>query len=171
MFEPYRKKRETKQIAYEISCAQETDLPDIANITIERDGGDYQKLIIGLQQHLVDESSHLFVAKVGDKVVGFGKSRLISGEEYEYEGWYLLGLIVLRKYRGYGIGSALTKRRIEELKSITNLIYYFVNSSNRVSIELHDQFGFKKLAEPFEFPNVVFESGHGCLFTLTTNDL
>lgn len=127
--------------------------------------------VAGLQQYLRNASAQLYVAKVGEEVVGFAKSRKYSGEEYQYEGWYLTGVIVKPNYRGCSIGRALTKTRIDGLREVTEKIYYFVNSNNRVSIELHTHFGFKPIVEPFEFPNVVFESGHGCLYILSTNDL
>ncbi len=171
MFEDYRSQRRSRNVEFQIKYGQNIDLPELANITIEREGGEYPKVVAGLQQYLLTESAHLFVAKVRDEVVGFGKSRIFSGEEYLYQGWYLSGVIVKPKYRGCGIGRALTEKRIIALSEVTKSIYYFVNSSNRVSIELHAHLGFKLVVEPFEFPNVVFESGHGCLYVLSTNDL
>lgn len=171
MFEPYRGKRGSRQIAFQISRAQNIDLPDLANITIEREGGEYQKVVGGFQQYLSTESAQLFVAKVDNEIVGFGKSRLFTGEEYLYEGWYLSGVIVKPKYRGCGIGRALTEKRVNVLREFAKSIYYFVNSNNRVSIDLHAKLGFKLVVEPFEFPNVKFDPGHGCLYVLSANDL
>lgn len=171
MFEPYRKKRNSRNIAYQIACAQTIDLPNLANIVIEREGGEYQKIVEQFQQYLLTESAQLFIAKVDGEIVGFGKSRLFTGGEYQYEGWYLSGVIVKSKFRGCGIGRALTEKRVEALQEVTKSIYYFVNSTNKVSVELHAHLGFKLLVKPFEFPNVVFESGHGCLYVLSTNDL
>ncbi len=171
MFEPYRRKRENRKITCQVSHAQDADLPDMANLIVDREGGEHQETIKGLHRYLSGELAHLFVAKVGDEVVGFGKSRKFSGKDVQYEGWYLSGVMVKPEYRGLGIGNALTEKRIMALKAITRKIYYFVNSNNRVSIELHDKFGFRLLVEPFEFPDVVFKSGHGCLYCLSTDDL
>ncbi len=168
MFEQYRKNRPKKQIAYQLAWAQDVDLQQIARISIARDGGEAYQVAAGLQRYLQGDTAHLFIARVGEEVAGFGKSRLFLGDEYAYEGWYLSGLIVKPEYRGCGLGRALTKRRIDELRGITPNIYYFVNSSNRVSIELHEGFGFKLLLEPFDFPRVEFTDGHGCLFALST---
>jgi len=42
--------------------------------------------------------------------------------------------------------------------------YYFANAQNRVSIELHEQFGFMELTQDFTYPGVTFEGGIGILF-------
>ncbi len=86
MFEPYRKTRERKETDYKIAKAQDIDLSGIENITIEKEGREFQKEIVGLQQYLLDESTKLFVAKVGEEVVRFGKSHLFIGKEINMKG-------------------------------------------------------------------------------------
>ncbi len=168
MFEPYRSDRRRGRRVFHVSRAGEIDLPAVARLSVAREGGDYQQALGGLQEYLEGDHAQLFVAMAGAELVGFGKSRVFAEPGLQYPGWYLSGVIVTPAWRGCGIGSALTRRRIAALREITDVIYYCVNSANRVSIELHAHFGFKLLAEPFALPDMLFASGHGCLYALPT---
>src|SRR6185436_7032761 len=77
------------------------------------------------------------------------------------QGWYLMGVIVHPSWRRRGIAAALTRRRLDWIGNGAKQAYYFVNSLNRASIDLHLRFGFQLLCKDFLFPGATF-SGGGC---------
>ena len=171
MFEPFKTYRQKAEIAFQINEADESHIDDILEITLQRESGDIEKFRAELNTYFKNQKSKIYVAIANNKVVGFAKSKFYSGKSYTYEGWYLSGIIVKSEYRGAGIGRALTNERIRNLKPVADKIYYFANSNNKVSIKLHDSFGFQKVAQSFSFPGVKFSNGRGCLYELSTNDL
>ena len=44
--------------------------------------------------------------------------------------------------------------------------FYFANSTNRASIDLHEQFGFREMMRDFRYPHCTFRNGIGILFRL-----
>lgn len=80
----------------------------------------------------------LFVAEVEGKIVGVAKV-LIEKKRGELERLYLL-----RKYRGFGIGKALTKFRVDYLKKKgVKWIDTYIYVKNKKSLKLHEDLGFK----------------------------
>jgi ribosomal protein S18 acetylase RimI-like enzyme len=78
----------------------------------------------------------------------------------------LSGVIVRFDLRRRGIARQLTALRIEDLRTATDELFYFVNARNRASIDLHASFGFEELTRDFDFPGATFEGGEGILFGL-----
>jgi len=110
---------------------------------------------------------NLCVAQAGDDVVGYGRLRLHRSPRFDPPGYYLAGLVVDPAWRRHGIGTMLTRCRIEAAWAAgADIVYYFANSRNEASIAMHRGFGFTELRRPFEFPGVGFEGGVGVLFGL-----
>jgi len=149
------------------------DADAIGRISAEREGGDTQTHCAAVRQSLEDlgndRSRLVLVAEFGRRVVGFGKARSI-GERPKVElretpeGWYLTGVVVAPQYRRRGIGTRLTADRLRWIAERSDMAYYFANARNRVSIALHEAFGFEEVARGTEFAGVSFVGGEGVLF-------
>jgi ribosomal protein S18 acetylase RimI-like enzyme len=111
---------------------------------------------------------NLYVAQAGGVVVGYGRLRLHQAPRFDPSGYYLGGVVVDPVWRRRGIGTSLTRCRIEAAWAAgAEIVYYFANARNEASIGMHRAFGFVELRRPFEFPGVTFEGGVGVLFGLT----
>jgi ribosomal protein S18 acetylase RimI-like enzyme len=112
------------------------------------------------------------VGLVEDEVAGYGLAGRFdppadAPANHAPAGWYLQGLIVRPESRRLGLGAELTRGRLEWLAGRTQQAYYFANSLNRASIELHAGFGFEELSRDFWYPDVTFTGGQGVLFRAT----
>ena len=161
-----------------IAPAAPRDIDAVARLTFEREGGSYDHVRERAERWLAasasaDGSNLFLVARVDRFVAGYGRAGLVRGRnDHEYdvpEGWYLGGLVVDQAWRRRGIGRALTRHRLDQIigRGVTEA-YYFVNSINRASIDLHAAFGFVEIRRDFRFPGVNFSAGGtGVLFRAT----
>jgi len=113
----------------------------------------------------------VLVARVASDVVGFCRAEFVSRKPPPYEnvppGWYLIGLIVDAAHRRRGIGLELTRARLTWIREHTGMgeAYYFANSVNLATIDLHARAGFREIVRGFTFPRVTFTGGGvGILF-------
>jgi aminoglycoside 6'-N-acetyltransferase I len=111
----------------------------------------------------------VFVAEADGVVVGFGRAEWLDAPDTGSDrstppGWYLSGLVVEASFRRRGIGSALTRARLEWLRQRTDRVFYVANASNAASIRMHERMGFREIARGIEAPGVTFADGEGTLF-------
>lgn len=98
------------------------------------------------------ESNILFIAlDPSENVIGYGRvlkydfdvNGSLYGSSKLPAGWYLRGLFLDNLYRGVGLSSLLTQRRISWIKEKGgNSVFCFINNSNKASIKFHEKFGF-----------------------------
>jgi ribosomal protein S18 acetylase RimI-like enzyme len=117
------------------------------------------------------ESSLMLVARIAQSVAGYGRVTFTKkptepGFECVPEGWYLSGVIVGEAFRRQGIARELTRQRLNWISERADEAFYFANSSNRASIDLHEQFGFREVMRDFRYPHCTFTNGIGILFRL-----
>jgi ribosomal protein S18 acetylase RimI-like enzyme len=105
----------------------------------------------------------LLMADVGGEVVGYGAADRLSHETIPL-GWYLGGLIVAPAVRRRGIGARLTSDRLSWIAARAPEALYFVNETNRASIDLHARLGFVEVVRDVRVPGVTFTGGVGLLF-------
>lgn len=151
------------------------DADAIGRISAGREGGvvseHSQSFTRELRETVAQGSSMVLVAEAGDQVVGFGRARYFDREPGSSEGkapvgWYLTGVVVDPRFRRCGVGDRLTAERLKWISERSGSAYYFANSGNRVSIVLHERFGFTEVARGPEFCGVTFTGGEGVLFEL-----
>ena len=151
------------------------DAEAIGRISAEREGGVVSEHSQGFIRELRDTvargSSMVLVAEAGGEVIGFGRARHFDKESGSSEGkapvgWYLTGVVVDPRFRRCGVGDRLTAERLKWISERSGSAYYFANSGNRVSIALHERFGFTEVARGPEFCGVTFTGGEGVLFEL-----
>lgn len=108
----------------------------------------------------------LIVAEVDGEIAGFARSFLILNNKKRDVpfGWYLMGVIVDKQFRRMGVGELLTKARLEKIKASGKKAYYFANSQNQSSIDLHVPFGFKEVKRGPDFLGIKMDGGEGILF-------
>jgi len=117
------------------------------------------------------ETNLILVAQIQTDVIAFTKAAYTSfdpPEPHVPRGWYLTGIIVDPQHRRRGIGAALTESRLQWISERAREVFYFANSLNRVSIELHQHFGFQEICRDFKYPGATFSGGGGgVLFRLS----
>jgi ribosomal protein S18 acetylase RimI-like enzyme len=141
-------------------------------MSAQRNGGPLEKFLEGARRQFESDSKQgnlTAVAECDGVVAGFGRSRWVEAiTDCRYSvpgGWYLLGVIVTPEMRRRGIATALTRYRLEWIGRRANEAFYFANSLNGASIDLHAKLGFIEIQRPFAFPDASFSGGGvGVLF-------
>lgn len=168
MYEEFKEERNPvrKDLKFEVGRARALDLDQIVTLFSRQNPSvDQKKIRTGLIKELGSgsDSLKLFVAHHQGEIIGFSRLDWLEAQDGP-AGWYLLGLVVSKDFRGRGVGLALTKARMQSL-SAGEKIYYFANAKNRASIVLHEHLGFVKIKDLPRFDKVEFEGGRGCLFS------
>jgi ribosomal protein S18 acetylase RimI-like enzyme len=154
------------------------DLPQVARIIAERDGGDaeayLERLARDLEQIVEPPQKSLWVATLGPQVIAQARAGLFTPPEdsppdVAPAGWYLLGVIVDPALRRRRVGDALTRARLEWIAHRSSCAYYFAAGINRATIDLHAKFGFVEVTRNFSFPGATFTGGPGVLFKCLLN--
>jgi ribosomal protein S18 acetylase RimI-like enzyme len=155
----------------EIRRAESPDAAGISRIIHERSGGEIEAIEERISREIETSrpEEHLLLVAIVDTVLaGFARASYFlplpdHPPNVAPRGWYLTGLIVGTAHRRRGIGHALTSRRLEYLGTCAVEAFYFANSLNRASIDLHAQFGFRELTRDFFVPGASFTGGTGIL--------
>jgi ribosomal protein S18 acetylase RimI-like enzyme len=152
-------------VGVEVGLGAVSDLDGIASIHAGREGVelDVARARIRRELEAMDPVRRLFVAHLEGEVVGYGRVARLECRTLP-AGWYLTGVVVRPDRRRRGIGRSLTRHRIRWLEQRADRIHYFANSQNRVTIALHEWFGFREIARGVSVPACSFEGGEGVLF-------
>ena len=186
LFAPYEPRTEPRSPVdehrdrFRVEPALPADVPAIARIIRDRDGGTIARHQASLESQLADGGPddsrrwHILAARDGERdgrVVAYGRSHYFvppadapGSPPQSPEGWYLAGLVVEPACRRCGLGHALTRRRLEWLAGRTREVYYFASARNGATIDLHRRLGFVEVTRDFHFPGVEFTGGVGILF-------
>ena len=113
----------------------------------------------GLRENLV-----IFkIAMINDSVIGFGRLIFHNSKERpdvinSPTGWWIMGVVVTKKYRGNGVGKQIFGHlESETMRLGGSELYSFINADNLVSKSLHHKLGFDEIAKGSSFLNVKFE--------------
>jgi ribosomal protein S18 acetylase RimI-like enzyme len=156
-----------------LAPAMENDVAGIARLMHERDAVALDVAEERTRQWVETPRGErlLLVARADGQVAGYGRVLRIEGTasadgaEPPPAGWYLMGVIVDPAIRRRGIGLALTRERLRWIALRSREAFFFANSINRASIDLHNRVGFKEVRRDFEFPGATFNGGGiGILF-------
>lgn len=108
------------------------------------------------------------VAEVGREMAGWAKTHYYGeASGAPPAGHYLGGVNVHPDFQRRGIGSALTRARLEWIWDRAPDAWFVTNAQNTASIALHAQFGFTEVTRASEFHCTTFEGGVGILFRAT----
>ncbi|MFI2754946.1 GNAT family N-acetyltransferase [Cellulomonas sp. P22] len=99
-------------------------------------------------QALVSKVDRLaVVATVDGEVVGVAKTHLFEEPDGDAPaGHYLCGIEVAPQWRRHGLGSRLTRSRLEWIWERSDRAFFFTNEHNSASIGLHRGFGFTPIS-------------------------
>jgi ribosomal protein S18 acetylase RimI-like enzyme len=158
---------------YEVRLAVPADVPAIAALRSHGFGSQPAGQAAVVADELESPGRWLWVAIAQSgtadpaRPVACAGLRLFDIADRPPAGYYLSGVVVDPGHRSHGIGSQLTRTRIDFGWSAgAPALYYFANSGNAASIALHAKLGFREIRRPFQFPGVTFENGVGVLFRL-----
>ncbi|GAA3209039.1 GNAT family N-acetyltransferase [Oerskovia jenensis] len=141
--------------------ATQDDLDAVAEIERRaRRGADREQLVLAL----VDPERVVVVATVDDQVVGWGKTHRWSYADGPAPvGHYLGGVTVDPGFRRGGVGSALTRARMDWVAERAGFVCCVVNATNVASLALHEGLGFREVARAASFHTIRFTGGSGVL--------
>jgi len=171
-FEPHLEKSQRDRAQPPLTCRFRTavaaDADALGAIEAHREGGK-PAVHAEKMRRSIAEPGLLLVAEHDGRVVGFGKARHFepapdAPANVAPRGWYLAGVIVAPEFRQRGVGRQLTEARLAWIAERADQAFYFANARNRVTIELHEPFGFVEVTRDFTFPGASFEGGEGILF-------
>lgn len=162
-----------------IRGAESSDLAALAQIAADREGTPQTTQHKLFEKHLLNQKTHqsmILVADVRDEVVSFGNCAYCKVPDgapanHSPDGCYLTGVIVSPKFRRRKVGHQLTHARLQWIARRASKAYYFASAQNRVTIELHRQFGFVEVTRDFSFPKATFSGGEGILFEIELSSL
>lgn len=83
------------------------------------------------------------MALADGRVIGFGHTKLVEREDHDGDdavppaGWYLSGVTVHPDYRRHGVGTELTRVRLDRLRGVTDVVYYAAEPDNVATLGLH----------------------------------
>lgn len=156
-----------------VRIATLADADAVAALASERHGEPLEVSQAGARKELTSDTygtkGTLFVAVEQEVVLAFARARWVTMEQVEAalrppDGWYLGGVIVAPDHRRRGIGRALTAARLTWLRARGDEAFYLTNRANRVSIALHEEFGFEEHMAHFRHPVAGLEPGEGMLY-------
>ena len=97
----------------------------------------------------------MLVAVTQGEVAGVAKTHLHPNPEGSAPaGHYLGGVVVAPAFRRRGVGSALTRVRLEWIWSRDSVAYFFTNEHNTASIRMHETLNFRPVARFSEIRGV-----------------
>lgn len=133
-----------------IRKAMASDLNACALLISNHESGVVEDWRSRFEQDLANPRRLFLVATVDDSVVAYGHtthhSRTLENEvDAGPNGFFLSGLLVSPGHRRQGLGTLLTIARIDELRLVTDKIYYRSEPDNQATIDMHAHLGFKQV--------------------------
>ena len=116
-----------------------------------------------LLERVAGGTSHLLVAVLEGRVLAYGAVDRLDRFGLP-TGWYLGGVMVSPGVRRRGIGRRLTRERLLWVADRSSEVWYFVNATNRASMDLHAPLGFALVDDDLRVPGLTFVGGRGHLF-------
>ncbi|MGV8907602.1 MAG: GNAT family N-acetyltransferase [Propionicimonas sp.] len=168
LFAAYEPRAHGTSTAVAVELLSRHHLAAVVAIAVQREGGDAAAWLASLEASLSAPDEATFVALIGERVAGYARVGWLAPGTGDPSSaapaaWYLLGLVVDPRLRRQGVGRELTAARLRWLGHRTERIWFFVSSENQASIDLHEEFGFRRAATDLRIPGVSF-TGTGLLY-------
>ncbi|GAA4376987.1 GNAT family N-acetyltransferase [Paeniglutamicibacter cryotolerans] len=102
----------------------------------------------------------VLVAAIQGEIVGVAKTHFHGEPDGKAAaGHYLGGVFVTPDFRRRGIGSTLTRARVDWIWSQSSSAYYFANEHNTASIRMHETLGSRPVGRFSEIHGVTADDG------------
>jgi GNAT superfamily N-acetyltransferase len=158
-------------VKFAIRQAKLDDVDRCVQFSIALLGGDLATWIARFDPDVHEPRRTLLIAESssdGHGVIGYGRVSYFerpagSSPDVAPAGYYLGGVLVDPEARRFGVGRALTVARMEWVRERARELWYFANSRNEASLEMHKELGFEEVSRRFTFPGVTFDGGEGVL--------
>lgn len=133
-----------------IRKATPSDLDACALLISNHVSGEFEEWRSRFEQDLANPRRLFLVATIDDSVVAYGHTTFHTRTSENKVnagpgGYFLSGLLVSPGHRRQGLGTLLTSARIDELRQVTNVIYYRCEPDNQATIDMHSQLGFREI--------------------------
>ncbi len=126
---------------------QEADKDDLIYLQTFINQGNNQDSNDSVQNE--DSRLTIYVARSGNKILGFVRFMRYTKECFPYKGHWLFSLTIKKRYRGVGIGEALTRKVIEQSKlEGASELWLFVFEDNKPAIKMYEKLGFRHAELP-----------------------
>jgi aminoglycoside 6'-N-acetyltransferase I len=146
--------------AFRIRPAELADVERIAQVSIAARG-----VATDTSDAVSDAARFVVVAEAAGEIVGWAKTHHYENAAGSApSGHYLGGVNVEPVFQRRGIGSALTRVRLEWIFARAPDAWFVTNSNNGASIAMHAGLGFAEVERGSEFHGVTFDGGAGILF-------
>lgn len=128
-------------------CIEDADMRDLITVHTWM-GGSNEHFNSWIEQNTTPNVTG-YVAKRGEEILGFVRLIRSSEEGTWHSGYWLYTLIVRPRYRGMGIGEALTRRVIDQSRvEGASELCLCVFEDNRPAIALYRKLGFARVSLP-----------------------
>ncbi len=97
---------------------------------------------------IAGESRQMFVAKMGDQVIAYGRVVKLAAHEAARgppAGYYLSGVLVDPVWRRRGIETARTRARLDWVFARADEVFYVTGADNLASVRLHAVLGIHEM--------------------------
>jgi len=126
----------------EVRQATVDDLAGVAAVFIASDRAPWTESALAPRDDRI-----AYVALVDGRIIGAAKTHLHPEPDGDAPaGHYLGGLAVAPECRRQGVGSRLTRARLDWIWARAATTYYFTDERNTASIRLHEVLGFQPVA-------------------------
>lgn len=158
--------------AWSVRLAGEGDAEVLVRLRVQRDSGDPAAIHASVEREFAQiregAPRQLWIAETAGVAAGFARAarveRSVDADPRTIPaGWYLGGVIVDPAHRRRGAGRSLTRVRMEWLAERATECYFVASALNRVTLALHEEFGFEEVTRDFLAPGVEFTGGVGVL--------
>ncbi|MCY1718648.1 GNAT family N-acetyltransferase [Microbacterium sp. SL62] len=120
-----------------------------------------------IEQAIADPSSLLVVATADDELIAWAMTSYFDHADGSAPaGYYLMGITVVPEFRRRGVATKLVQVRLDWIRQRDRRAYFFTNTSNELSIRLHERVGFREIERGAQFRGVPFDGGQGVLFSI-----
>ncbi|MDH6141815.1 GNAT superfamily N-acetyltransferase [Kitasatospora sp. GP30] len=167
VFADYQPEPHSRPDAAEPTLAEATaaDVAGLAELQTSARGGLVAEWAARIGRAVGRERNAVVVARVGQELAGYATAAHLAEhpDDHAPAGYYLVGVTVATGWRRRGIGTALTRWRMDWAWQHDPDVWCFVSAANPASIDMHLELGFTELRRGPQFQGITFSGQEGVL--------
>lgn len=148
-----------------VAEASECDVPALAMLQTRVRGGSADEWVCSIERARCSARNLVITAKVAGEAVGYAIAGFFPEHPVDHApaGYYMNGVTVNPAWRRRGVGSLLTRRRMEWVWERGSVIWCVISGRNRASLEMHRKLGFDCVMTGSSLRGIEFIGGEGWL--------